>query len=458
MSVATQSMSLPEPAQLWGGSSPAAFNNSNCTNSNSCHGSSNNNRNSDINGGSSVWSSSSGLSIEQSLDLYDDQLFGQSLDYGRPKHSEDAVVPELVIHRVNSDEVYQDYKAPKILGRYLFGDQLGSGASSKVKEVLDVHTLRRLAVKIMQNKKLRRIPHGQERAKREANILKKLRHRNVVELVDVMYNWDKQKIYFVMEYCPGTLQELLDGAPGNQLPTHQAKDYFAQLLHGLKYIHSKGVVHKDIKPGNLLLSNDHVLKISDFGVAEVLDSFQPDDFCTVVSGTTPFQPPEVVSGASKPYHGFKADVWASAVTLWNMVTGSYPFPFENSSLLALLNLIEKARYTIPDDMEADLVDLMQHLLRKDPEARFSVDQALTHRWLFSEVSANVPRVELKARSNDEDPDRGTTVVPMLESMHSLEKLKRDRMKKVLDADVDVSSTDERPRLGMFASLFRSSTA
>ena len=116
---------------------------------------------------------------------------------------------------------------------------LGKGAFAKVKEATNIHTLRRMAVKIMQNKKLRRQPNGQANAKKEILLLKQLKHANVVELVDVLFNWHKQKIYLFMEYCAATVQEVLDCVPEKKLPLHQAHDYFKQLLMGLEYVHSK---------------------------------------------------------------------------------------------------------------------------------------------------------------------------------------------------------------------------
>lgn len=82
-------------------------------------------------------------------------------------------------------------------------------------------------------------------------------------------------MYLIMEYCVGGLQEMLDYAPNKKLPLFQAHRYFLQLIDGLEYLHGRGVIHKDIKPGNLLLTLDHTLKISDFGVAEVkINSFK----------------------------------------------------------------------------------------------------------------------------------------------------------------------------------------
>lgn len=132
---------------------------------------------------------------EEQIEDLDEQL--ESLEH-----------PNLCYHRVDSaDIIYRSKKKKfKMVGRYVMGDVLGEGSYGKVKEMLDSESLCRRAVKILKKRKLRRIPNGEQNVQREIQLLRILRHKNVIELVDVMYNDEKQKMYLVMEFCVGVLQ------------------------------------------------------------------------------------------------------------------------------------------------------------------------------------------------------------------------------------------------------------
>ncbi|XP_037030806.1 serine/threonine-protein kinase STK11 isoform X2 [Bradysia coprophila] len=323
----------------------------------------------------------------------------------------------LFFNRVDSAEIiYQaKKKACKMVGRYVMGELLGEGSYGKVKEVLDSEDLSRRAVKILTKRKLRRIPNGEQNVRREIQLLRKLKHRNVIELLDVLYNEEKQKMYLIMEYCVGGLQEMVDSAPEKKLPLFQAHNYFVQLLDGLEYLHSQGVIHKDIKPGNLLLTLDHTLKISDFGVAEALEMFAEDDTCTTGQGSPAFQPPEIANG-QETFLGFKVDIWSSGVTLYNITTGQYPFDGDN--IYRLLENIGKSQWEAPDwlyKLDANLANLVLGMLQAEPDNRFTLQQIRHHPWFCCApvVSGEViPVPPMKG-----DPFRCSTVLPCLEAYH-----------------------------------------
>ncbi|VDO53102.1 unnamed protein product [Haemonchus placei] len=222
-------------------------------------------------------------------------------------------------------------KGPKSHNGYLFGAKIGEGSYAKVKEVIDETTLVRRAVKIIKHNRLRKIQNGQENVERELRILNKVKHENVIRLIEVFRRENKNKLYVVMEFCMGSVQQLLDTSFENRLSDADTHRYFVDLIKGLEYLHSVGIVHKDIKPANLLVSLDYTLKISDFGVAEELSLYQKDDLCQVVQGTPKFQAPELCCyhlcdfyNASL-FSGFASDLWSCGVTLYNMISGLYPF-------------------------------------------------------------------------------------------------------------------------------------
>ncbi|XP_064849209.1 serine/threonine-protein kinase STK11-like isoform X1 [Oncorhynchus masou masou] len=329
---------------------------------------------------------------------------------------------DTFIHRIDSTEViYQPRrKRAKLIGKYLMGDLLGEGSYGKVKEMLDSDTLCRRAVKILKKKKLRRIPNGEANVKKEIQLLRRLQHKNVIHLVDVLYNEEKQKMYMVMEYCVCGMQEMLDSVPEKRFPVFQAHGYFLQLLDGLEYLHSQGIVHKDIKPGNLLLTTDGALKISDLGVAEALHPFAEDDTCRTSQGSPAFQPPEIANGLDT-FSGFKVDIWSAGITLYNITTSLYPF--EGDNIYKLFENIGKGDYSVPEECGPALSDLLQAplsspgMLEYDPVKRFSIQHIRQHNWVRKKHPPTEPPVPIPASAESRDVWRSMTVVPYLEDLH-----------------------------------------
>lgn len=245
----------------------------------------------------------------------------------------------------------------KIYNEYIFGAELGSGSFGKVKEIVHVETLERFAVKIIRLKELRKKkgPGGDKNVQNEIKLMPTLKHKNVCCLKEVFRRSHKDKVYLVLELCNSTMHDMLASQfrktvikndfhstqnieqnsqniyqKTGKFPEPQANHYFRQLMDGLVYLNSKRVVHKDIKPANLLISKNHCLKVSDFGVAEQLAIFAKDGECYIHDGTPIFQPPEIARG-DEVFDGYKVDIYAAGVTLYVMLTGSYPYSaFKNS--------------------------------------------------------------------------------------------------------------------------------
>ncbi|KAI3631570.1 hypothetical protein MIR68_010453 [Amoeboaphelidium protococcarum] len=325
---------------------------------------------------------------------------GGAYDYQQFNDMPSVLDDNQFIQYTSQDIQYEPrQKAPKLIGRYVMGDVLGEGSYGKVKEGYCIETLRRTAIKIMKQARLKKIPNGELNVRREINVLKRLRHKNVVELMDVIVKKEKQKIYVVFEYCATTLSEIIGRSSEGKLPLSQSQRYFKQMMKGLRYLHANSVIHRDIKPGNLLVTIDDTIKISDFGVAEEVSRYSPNDNLTTSSGSPAFQPPEVALGKDS-FSGSKVDIWAAGVTLYHIISGKYPF--DGDSIYQLFENIGRCEYTIPEEADEILSDLIRNILCIDPDSRFGVDQILSHPWTCNKLKKSqneVPVVPLQ-RSDD----------------------------------------------------------
>jgi calcium/calmodulin-dependent protein kinase kinase 2 len=136
-------------------------------------------------------------------------------------------------------------------------------------------------------------------------------------------------------------------------------------------VHSQGVVHRDIKPDNLLLTEDDVLKVVDFGVSEMFD--KAGDMKTAKSAGSPaFLPPELCVAKHGDVSGRAADIWSMGVSLYCLRYGR--IPFERNGVLEMYEAIKTETPKLPPDENPEFVELMERLMEKDPEKRITMEE------------------------------------------------------------------------------------
>ncbi|KAK9337070.1 kinase-like domain-containing protein [Lipomyces starkeyi] len=199
----------------------------------------------------------------------------------------------------------------------------------------------------------------------EIATLKKLDHVNVANLYEVLDNTGGDSLYMVLEWCSTGVE------PYDE---EQCRSYFRDLTLGIEYLHSRGVVHRDIKPDNLLLTSDNVLKIVDFGVSEFLE--RNNDAMSKQADSPVFMAPELNAVPRVDYSGRAADIWPMGVMLYCLVFGRLPFPYVNPVVLseAINSADDVRRVSIASGTSALLVDLLNVLLEKDHKKRIKMPE------------------------------------------------------------------------------------
>ncbi len=199
----------------------------------------------------------------------------------------------------------------------------------------------------------------------EARSMAGFSHPNVVNVYDV--GRDGQRYYIVMEFVPGEdLRQLLERR--RTLPTKQALDIARQMAQGIGYAHRKGLVHRDVKPGNILITPTGEVKVADFGIAKAMASAgftEPG----VVWGTTAYLSPEQIRGeGASP----ASDVYSMGIVLYEMLAGRPPFTGEDRVAIALKHLHEEPP-PLPERVQVPraVLFLMRKALDKVPANRFT---------------------------------------------------------------------------------------
>lgn len=222
---------------------------------------------------------------------------------------------------------------------------------------------------------------------REVEILKKLDHPTIVKLHDCFICPDM--IYAVMDYVAGDLCDQIVDRGVEHFAEHEAKGIIYKVASAIQYIHSKNIVHRDIKTENILLDQKGNVKLIDFGLSVQLE--HQSDLITHGCGTPEYVAPEVVE--KQPY-GFKCDVFSLGVVTYIMLFGTFPFSIESAAELKAMKLFDQGRdirnMSCLDpsseqwsSVTTEAQDFVLSLLQHNPEERLSISQVLEHKWLTS---------------------------------------------------------------------------
>jgi calcium/calmodulin-dependent protein kinase I len=264
---------------------------------------------------------------------------------------------------------------------------LGRGADAIVYEAFDHVSRTKVAIKVVDLLAANTGDRGsilRARFQRETSIMGTLQHRNLVKMLD--YHETVGKLAVLMEYVEGgSLGERITDVHG--VGESNAKTIMVGLAEAVRYLHSNGVVHRDIKAENILVcsadSFNFGVKLCDFGFA----SYCEGETLTELLGTLDYLAPEIIR--KRPY-GKPVDMWALGVVMYILLSGR--FPFFSSDRRALCFLILKGEYALENDPRWDGVseqarDLLKHLLVLDPSQRYTITDVLSHPWILSHVDS-----------------------------------------------------------------------
>ncbi|MBZ5598220.1 MAG: protein kinase [Acidobacteriia bacterium] len=299
------------------------------------------------------------------------------------------------------------------LGHYLVAEKIGAGGMGEVFRARDEHLDRDVAIKVLPPKTFTD-DSARKHFRKEALALSRLNHPNIATI----YDFDTQQgvDFLVMEYITGvTLSEKL-AAP---LPETEAARLGVQLAEGLAAAHEQGVIHRDLKPGNLRLTPDERLKILDFGLARLVQPVRGEAETESLSetrsaaGTPPYMAPEQLKGETVDA---RSDIWAAGVVLYEMVTGQRPFGGKTPA--AVVDQILHADIETSQDLQKRvslrLADIILKCLEKEPENRYQSAKELQVdlRRLTSSTATGSVAVAARRKRTGAKRIRSVAVLPL----------------------------------------------
>eukprot|EP01102_Stenamoeba_stenopodia_P011313 TRINITY_DN345_c1_g6_i2.p1 TRINITY_DN345_c1_g6~~TRINITY_DN345_c1_g6_i2.p1 ORF type:complete len:625 (-),score=107.10 TRINITY_DN345_c1_g6_i2:199-2073(-) len=327
----------------------------------------------------------------------------------------------------------------KVVKGYTIGDGLGQGAYGKVFRGLNLKTGEVVAIKQIDKHLI--APEDWPLVLQELNLLQHLTNPNIVQFID--YHETNDFLYFILEFVEGgSLYSVVKkfGA----LPDRLLVLFIVQVLRGLRYLHSRGVMHRDIKGANILLTKEGTCKLADFGSA----TYAAVNKQLEAKGTPFWMAPELIDQSASA--GLASDIWSLGCTVIELLTGEPPY-WKLGPVVALFRMTKDLHPPLPDESQLtpNLKDFLMKCFERDVTLRPTADDLLRHPWVTSIWGEEPVSIDLaKATPEQVHPHsrRLTTAIGNL-----FKKL------PTLSSSSSSSSATASPALGMSGGRARSSS-
>uniref|UniRef100_Q64702-2 Isoform 2 of Serine/threonine-protein kinase PLK4 n=1 Tax=Mus musculus TaxID=10090 RepID=Q64702-2 len=251
------------------------------------------------------------------------------------------------------------------------GNLLGKGSFAGVYRAESIHTGLEVAIKMIDKKAMYKAGMVQ-RVQNEVKIHCQLKHPSVLELYN--YFEDNNYVYLVLEMCHnGEMNRYLKNRM-KPFSEREARHFMHQIITGMLYLHSHGILHRDLTLSNILLTRNMNIKIADFGLATQLN--MPHEKHYTLCGTPNYISPEI---ATRSAHGLESDIWSLGCMFYTLLIGRPPF--DTDTVKNTLNKVVLADYEMPAFLSREAQDLIHQLLRRNPADRLSLSSVLDHPFM-----------------------------------------------------------------------------
>ncbi|MCB0194014.1 MAG: protein kinase [Anaerolineae bacterium] len=296
----------------------------------------------------------------------------------------------------------------KQLGLYKIVSQLGTGGMANVYKAYQSSVDRHVAIKVLTRQHTKEYEIFVNRFMQEAQVVAKLEHPHILPVYD--FGETENYLYLVMRLVnAGTLWDRFHGQP---FPVEHIRHIIIQVGDALDYAHTKGIVHRDVKPKNILMDDRDNCLLTDFGIAKVMQADLSLTQMGTTLGTPTYMSPEQIQG--EPLDG-RSDIYALGVILFQLATGHLPFEADTPHEISTKHLYAKlpSAQALNPDLPASVEAIIAKAMAKNPDARYVTAGEMVK--AMKDLKLEKPVSQVNGFEDDEDDGDQTTVLPSLDS-------------------------------------------